>query len=106
LSKEKVAQYDAEIAQNEDKIRTLQILVDHQKGKRDRILKELEDTHPSKAGRSHGKGNTGIDYAHEQYEWTKGLKAKMKSVFGIADFRLCQEGCVSPTQLHTALTNH
>ncbi|KAG6882168.1 hypothetical protein C0992_012567, partial [Termitomyces sp. T32_za158] len=41
---------------------------------------------------SHTGGSNTIDYTRKEFEWTKGLKAKSKEVFGIADFRLCQEG--------------
>lgn len=56
-----------------------------------------------------------IDYAGE-FEWTAGMKAKMKAVFGIREFRLCQEAvcnanmdrrdivCVMPTGGGKSLT--
>jgi hypothetical protein len=46
-----------------------------------------------------GKGkakDVGIDYGHDTgFEWGKALKGQMKRVFGIDNFRLCQEGCVA-----------
>ncbi|KAG9048491.1 hypothetical protein FS837_012747 [Tulasnella sp. UAMH 9824] len=56
-----------------------------------------------------------IDYAGE-FEWTAGMKAKMRAVFGIREFRLCQEAvcnanmdrrdivCVMPTGGGKSLT--
>lgn len=43
-----------------------------------------------------GKGKAvqgGIDYMKEM-DWSDALKARMKNVFGIDNFRLCQQGCV------------
>ena len=43
-----------------------------------------------------GKGKRvqgGIDYTKEM-DWSDALKARMKNVFGIDNFRLCQQGCV------------
>ena len=40
-----------------------------------------------------GKGKAkGINYMTEPFDWSEGLKARMKAVFGIQSFRLCQEG--------------
>ncbi|KAF8067491.1 ATP-dependent DNA helicase [Lyophyllum atratum] len=116
--KEKLAQYDTEIAKYEEEMRLTRLLMDHSKGKRDEILKELEMLRPSYAGTGKGKGKAkdGIDYGQEKFEWTHGLKAKMKAVFGIENFRLCQEGvcnanmdgrdivCVMPTGGGKSLT--
>jgi hypothetical protein len=45
-----------------------------------------------------GKGKAsprgGINYLTETFDWTDGLKSRMKSVFGIREFRLCQAGFV------------
>ena len=41
-----------------------------------------------------GKARQGIDYMTEPFDWSGGLKARMKAVFGIQSFRLCQEGWV------------
>ena len=87
--KEILAQLDAQIANYEDEVKQLQALVKTRIEERNRVLKELEAMHPSHAERS-----SGIDYTRKDFEWTKGLKAKMMDVFGIANFRLCQEGSV------------
>jgi ATP-dependent DNA helicase Q1 len=39
-----------------------------------------------------GKAKEGINYMTEPFDWSEGLKARMKAVFGIQSFRLCQEG--------------
>ena len=39
-----------------------------------------------------GKAKEGIKYMTETFDWSEGLKARMKAVFGIQSFRLCQEG--------------
>ena len=36
-----------------------------------------------------------MNYLQGNFDWTNGLKARMKSVFGIKEFRLCQEGYVN-----------
>ena len=40
-------------------------------------------------------GAGAIDYMNDPFEWTGELKARMRSVFGIHEFRLCQVGYVS-----------
>jgi ATP-dependent DNA helicase Q1 len=41
-----------------------------------------------------GKVSQGINYATSDFVWSGSLKARMKAVFGINDFRLCQRGYV------------
>ncbi|KAF5380149.1 hypothetical protein D9615_006207 [Tricholomella constricta] len=114
--REQLAEFDAEIAKYEHEMRAMQVLVDHSRGERDKVLKELEMLHPSYSGKGKGKEKTGIDYGREEFEWTEGLKAKMRDVFKIKNFRLCQEGvcnanmdgrdivCVMPTGGGKSLT--
>jgi len=42
--------------------------------------------------RSNGAALDSIDYMGQDFEWSKQLKSKLKKVFGIDDFRLCQKG--------------
>lgn len=35
-----------------------------------------------------------INYMEREFQWSKQLKSKLKKIFGIDDFRLCQKGCV------------
>lgn len=85
--KDTLLQLDTQISNYEDKIKQLQASVNNRKKEREQVLAELQAMHPSHTG-----GSSGIDYTRKEFEWTKGLKAKMKDVFGIASFRLCQEG--------------
>lgn len=41
-----------------------------------------------------------IDYMEQEFEWSKQLKLKLRRIFGIDDFRLCQKGYVP----HVGLT--
>lgn len=45
---------------------------------------------------SKGKGWAigNVNFLTQKFDWSDGLKARMKSVFGIVEFRLCQEGFV------------
>jgi len=36
-----------------------------------------------------------IDYLEQDFEWGRQLKSKLKRIFGIDDFRLCQKGYVT-----------
>lgn len=42
-----------------------------------------------------GKAQQGINYATSDFAWSKALEARMKAVFGINEFRLCQRGYVA-----------
>ncbi|TFK39324.1 P-loop containing nucleoside triphosphate hydrolase protein [Crucibulum laeve] len=63
-----------------------------------------------------GRQKSGIDYMNDEFDWMAGLKGRMKAVFGIDNFRLCQQGvcnanmdardivCVMPTGGGKSLT--
>jgi ATP-dependent DNA helicase Q1 len=93
-----IAAADAEIQSYEEEIRALRALVSFKKDERLNLEKELETTHASRPGKGKGKGKgkdkakQGIDYSADEFEWSYGLKTKMKEIFGIQDFRLCQKG--------------
>jgi len=36
-----------------------------------------------------------INYLEQEFDWSRQLKSKLKRIFGIDDFRLCQKGYVS-----------
>lgn len=66
-------------------------------------------TSAAKGQRPVPKGDTSIDY-NQEFEWTSPMRARMKQIFSIKSFRLCQEGLVSnlPPQYsvsHTTCTN-
>lgn len=56
-----------------------------------RELKQQLSGGADKKGKGKAK-DVGIDYGHDAFEWAKALKGQMKRVFGIDNFRLCQEG--------------
>ena len=43
-------------------------------------------------GKGEAVGN--VNFLTQSFDWTDGLRARMKSVFGIKEFRLCQQGLV------------
>lgn len=92
--KEDIAAADAEIQQYEEEIRALRALISLKKDERSDFVKELEATHVSHYGKGKGKAKAkeGIDYGTDEFEWAHGLKARMKEIFGIREFRLCQKG--------------
>lgn len=90
--KEDIAAADAEIQRCEEEVAALKALISFRKDERSRLLKDLEATHASQLGKGKAKAKQGIDYAADEFEWLHGVKAKMKEVFGISAFRLCQEG--------------
>lgn len=52
------------------------------------------------AGDQHRLGSSNdiseaINYMEQEFGWSKQLKLKLKRIFGIDDFRLCQKGCVT-----------
>jgi ATP-dependent DNA helicase Q1 len=44
-----------------------------------------------------------INYMEQEFEWSKQLKLKLKRIFGIDDFRLCQKGCVARVGINPPL---
>lgn len=91
--KEEIEQFDAEIEKYEEELLSIKALIDLRKEERKQKLQELEATRASYSRK--GKDKDGIDYGKEKFEWLPSLKARMKEVFGINSFRLCQEGCVT-----------
>lgn len=81
---------ETQILRYEDEVHQLRTLLKDRIEERDRLQGELQAMGLSNTGRAGGSGN--VDYVLKEFEWTRGLKAKMKNVFGIANFRLCQEG--------------
>ncbi|KAG9032506.1 hypothetical protein FRB95_001413 [Tulasnella sp. JGI-2019a] len=79
---------------------------------RKRLQQQSSNDRP---GSSHAGPSTGTDYT-EKFEWSGALKQRMNTVFGIQDYRLCQEGvcnanmdgrdivCVMPTGGGKSLT--
>ncbi|KAF8970329.1 P-loop containing nucleoside triphosphate hydrolase protein [Flammula alnicola] len=82
------------------------------------MLKSLDteptSTHNEPKGK--GKAQQRTNYSTEEFDWSDALKRRMKAVFGIDDFRLCQRGacnanmdgrdivCIMPTGGGKSLT--
>ena len=56
------------------------------------LERQLAQLNPRVDAKGKGKAKEGINYMTEPFDWSEGLKARMKAVFGIQSFRLCQEG--------------
>ena len=86
-----ISTVDAEIQNlNQRKVN----LISERKG----LLRQLESVsngnhEPVDVSRKGKKMATDINYT-ESFDWTNALKARMKAVFGIEHFRLCQEALV------------
>ncbi|KAF8886803.1 P-loop containing nucleoside triphosphate hydrolase protein [Infundibulicybe gibba] len=82
------------------------------------MSKELEGCTAAshKASTSNSSRKAKLDYGRNTFEWDQELKTRMKTIFGIPDFRLCQRGvcnanlddrdivCVMPTGGGKSLT--
>jgi ATP-dependent DNA helicase Q1 len=88
--KSRITQYDTEIQKYEDEIRDIRASSEVCRAERQKLVLELEAMNGA-GGKGKGKGK-GIDYAEEDFEWTRALKGVMKRVWGIESFRLCQQG--------------
>jgi ATP-dependent DNA helicase Q1 len=56
------------------------------------LERQLAQSVPRVDAKGKRKAKEGINYMTEPFDWSEGLKARMKAVFGIQSFRLCQEG--------------
>jgi len=79
-------------------------------------IKELKkeiaalDAHDQHQIGSSGAMPESMDYMEQDFEWSKQLKSKLKRIFGIDDFRLCQKGYVvrngnAPPEVYTPATS-
>ncbi|EJD54785.1 ATP-dependent DNA helicase [Auricularia subglabra TFB-10046 SS5] len=108
-----IASVDAETA----KLKTLRAKLVAEKAE---VVQQLDNMRSGRktnapVGNGKGKSKGGIDY-NDDYEWTPDMKARMQRVFGIQDFRLCQQGvcnanmdrrdivCIMPTGGGKSLT--
>lgn len=119
----RLAALDAEIHDVEQNIDKLNVLRRDLIAQRKDLETELRNSATNDINSSHSKGKgkdkqnvqATINYS-EQFEWSGALKARMKEIFGIPSFRLCQEGvcnanldgrdlvCVMPTGGGKSLT--
>lgn len=93
---EQISQIDAEICGFDQDIKELNALRALRVAERDALSEELRliqnRGHEGKGKRKMPQG--GIDYFLEDFDWSEELKVRMKKVFGINSFRLCQQGLV------------
>jgi ATP-dependent DNA helicase Q1 len=93
-----VTAIDGELASIDAEILTLRQLRETLASERSNLLKELRKTAETHINivdddsPDEGKKVTSVivDYT-KSFEWTAAMKARMKNVFGIDNFRLCQE---------------
>lgn len=88
----RIAEIDADMQSFREEIAALETQISiciHEKKKLEMQLNQ-SSSHRDVKGKS--KEQPGINYSTEQFDWSGGLKARMKAVFGIKEFRLCQEG--------------
>ncbi|PPQ78009.1 hypothetical protein CVT25_015565 [Psilocybe cyanescens] len=112
----RIAEIDADMQSFREEIAALETQISiciHEKKKLEMQLNQ-SSSHRDVKGKS--KEQPGINYSTEQFDWSGGLKARMKAVFGIKEFRLCQEGacnanmdgrdivCIMPTGGGKSLT--
>lgn len=86
---------DAEIASVDAEAAKLKQLRARLVADKAEVMRQIEHARSGRntaAESSKGKAK-GVNY-NDDYEWTPDLKARMQRVFGIKDFRLCQQGCV------------
>lgn len=96
----KIEREISDVVQNIKELRDLHSDLLQQKSKIEKQLGEVQPTPNGMNGttdrKGKGKGKAkqdSIDYTLE-FDWSYELKARMKKVFGIDNFRLCQQGCV------------
>ena len=95
----RITALDVEIRGVETDIQKLQTLRSQLLAERQSLLQQITGlgTYSSNAN---GKGKdvnvapNSVNYLQEQFDWSGELKARMKKVFNISSFRLCQEGYV------------
>jgi ATP-dependent DNA helicase Q1 len=91
-----LAGIDAEISRVEDEIKRLHSVLDSLCEERTAMVTEIQSSHLPKAPiNSKNKGKekmTSIDYTTEDFLWFHELKSRMRKVWKINEFRLCQQG--------------
>ncbi|KAJ6604511.1 ATP-dependent DNA helicase [Mycena vulgaris] len=111
-----ISELDAELKKIQEEISGLKALHALREEDRRKLLDELERTSAPANAKGKGKAAGGTDYSADDFPWYGGIKAQMKKVFGINNFRLCQQGvcnanmdgrdivCVMPTGGGKSLT--
>ncbi|KAF9008323.1 P-loop containing nucleoside triphosphate hydrolase protein [Cyathus striatus] len=112
-----LAEVEAKIRDYDDNIKKLNSLRGLAEDDKRKILEKIaslsQSGYKGKENASHGGG---IQYMSDDFDWMDGLRGTMKRVFGIDEFRLCQQGvcnanmdgrdiiCVMPTGGGKSLT--
>lgn len=83
---------DAELAGIKEEISQFKALYTLRAEERQKLLDQLEQASAPLNAKGKGKASGGTDYGVEDFPWAGVLNSKMKKVFGIDNFRLCQQG--------------
>ncbi|KAJ7099603.1 ATP-dependent DNA helicase, partial [Mycena crocata] len=106
---QELSKLDAELTNIQDEIAQYKALLDLRRKDKQTLLDELERLSAPVNGKGKGKATGGTDYTLDDWPWSGPLKERMKKIFGIDAFRLCQRGvcnanmdgrdivCVMPT---------
>ena len=92
----RIAELDAElIGLKADKI-SIENQIALRLQEKERLERQLMQSNRARVDpKGKGKVSQGINYATSDFVWSGSLKARMKTVFGINDFRLCQRGYIA-----------
>ena len=88
----RIAELDAEVEAYKAEILDIQNRMEMRLQEKEVLEAQLAQSNPHVGTKGKGKARGGINYMTESFDWSEGLKARMKAVFGIHSFRLCQEG--------------
>ncbi|KAF8816782.1 ATP-dependent DNA helicase [Phlegmacium glaucopus] len=112
----RIAELDVEVEAYRVDMNNLQNRMEMRLQEKKILERQLAQSNPRTDTKGKGKARAGINYTTEPFDWSDGLKARMKAVFGIHSFRLCQEGvcnanmdgrdivCIMPTGGGKSLT--
>lgn len=90
----RMAELDAEVDGFRQQIALIENQISICLHEKETLAKQLEQSRNLRDPKGKGKATTGINYSTEEFEWSGFLKTRMKAVFGIDNFRLCQKGWV------------
>ncbi|KIM36716.1 hypothetical protein M413DRAFT_449052 [Hebeloma cylindrosporum] len=113
----RIAELDAELLGLEADKASIANQISLRLQEKEDLEKQLVQSNGSRVDpKGKGKAQQGINYTTSNFAWSKPLEARMKAVFGINEFRLCQRGacnanmdnrdivCIMPTGGGKSLT--
>ncbi|KAF9556796.1 ATP-dependent DNA helicase [Agrocybe pediades] len=116
-TRRRIAELDAEMQGYERDIKAIRNRMAVCGEEKSKLEEQLEQSRRVALGKNgNTQGQTGIDYPNGNFAWSDALKTRMKAVFNIDDFRLCQRGacnanmdgrdivCIMPTGGGKSLT--